>query len=275
LTSRTRTLAAVAAVVPALAIPASAGAATVLGSGSSAEQPILTSLFAAYKKVAPKVKFIFNPDGGNAGVQDVQQGRSAFAINPRPPLPSDAGTTYYKIYLDGLCVDVNPANHLTSMSQTQIKDIFLADLTSWTSFPGSKLTSSIAPFGRNSTAGTYTFFESAILGGATQAGTVAQESSDGEVATAVAHNTAGIGYIGLAHSKASDGVKRLNVNGVACSPAEVKNGKYLLRRYVWFVLPRKKPNKAAVAFKNWILTKNAAKVINAAGAVAAFAQPNT
>ena len=274
MTSRTRIFAALAVVVPALAIPASVGATTLIGSGSSAEQPILTALIAAYHHVQPKVKFIFTADGGNAGAKDVQQGRSQFAINTRAPEASDAGLTYYKIFKDGLCIAVNPANHLTNISTTQAEDIFLGDLTSWSSLPGSGLPSTIAPFGRGSSAGSYTFFQSVVLGGATQAGDVAQESTDGEVATAVKGNPAGIGYVGLAHSGTGSGVKRLDVNGVACAPAQIKSSKYLLNRYIWFVLPHKKPSTAAEAFVTWIRTKTAATVINKAGAVATYANKN-
>jgi phosphate transport system substrate-binding protein len=268
-------MAAVAAVVPALAIPATAGATTTLiGSGSSAEQPILTALFAAYHKVQPKVHFIYSPDGGNAGAKDVQQGRSQFAINTRAPLPTDSGLTYDKVFKDGICIAVNPANHLKTLTTTQVANIFLGNLTSWTSLPGSGLTTTIAPFGRGSSAGTYTFFQSAILKGQTQAGSVAQKSTDGDVAVAVKTTSAGIGYVGLAHSGKGSGVKRLELNGVPCAAPQIKSGKYLLSRYIWFVVPRKKPSKAAVAFATWIRTKAAAKVINAAGAVATYQNKN-
>ena len=78
---------------------------------------MLQALFAAYtKKVNPKIKFIYTADGGNAGIKDVQNGTSQFAGQARTPLPSDAGTTYIKLYLDGLCIDVNPKNKLTNIS---------------------------------------------------------------------------------------------------------------------------------------------------------------
>jgi phosphate transport system substrate-binding protein len=268
-------LTALAAVVPALAVPASAGAATtVIGSGSSAEQPILSALFAAYKKVAPKEQFIFTADGGNAGAKDVQDGHSQFAINTRAPLPSDSGTTYLKVFKDGLCIAVNPANHLTNISTPQLANVFLGNLTSWSSLAGSGLTTTIAPFGRSSTAGSYTFFQSAILKGQNQAGSVAQESTDGEVAVGVKNNPAGIGYVGLSHSGAGSGVTRLRLNGVACAAPQIKSGAYLLNRYIWLVLPNKKPSKAVVAFATWIRTKAAAAVINKAGAVATYANKN-
>ena len=94
-----------------LVMPAAAGAKTLIGSGSVAAQPVLEALFHKYEKVNKgQVKFVYTANGGNAGVQDVQNGTSQFAGQARPPLPSDAGTTYMKMYLDGLCIDVNPAN---------------------------------------------------------------------------------------------------------------------------------------------------------------------
>jgi phosphate transport system substrate-binding protein len=267
-------LAAIGAVVPALALPAGAGAATLIGSGSSAEQPILTALFAAYQKAQPKVKFIYTADGGNAGAKDVQSLHSQFAVNTRAPLPSDSGLTYIKVFKDGLCAAVNPANQLTNLSANQLSDIFLGNFTSWGSLTGSGLTSTIAPFGRSSSAGSYTFFQSVILNGQTQASSVAQEDTDGEVAVAVKNNPAGIGYVGLAHSGKGSAVKRLTLNGVPCAPAQIKSGRYLLNRYIWFVLPTAAPSKAAEKFVTWIRTKAAAAVINQAGAVATYANKN-
>src|SRR5262249_8589102 len=99
-----------AALALALLTPASASAKTLIGSGSTTAQPYLQALFQGYRKVNPSIQFIYTGDGGNAGVKDVQAGRSQFAAQSRPPLPSDAGTTYVKLFLDGLCVDVNSRN---------------------------------------------------------------------------------------------------------------------------------------------------------------------
>ena len=107
-----------------LALPASAGAKTLIGSGSSVAQPYMQALFAGYHKVNPRVQFLYTANGGNAGVKDVQAGRSQFAVNTRPPLPSDAGTTYVKLFLDGLCVYVNSSNKLANLSIGELSDIF-------------------------------------------------------------------------------------------------------------------------------------------------------
>jgi phosphate transport system substrate-binding protein len=243
---------------------------TIIGSGSSVAEPYLRALFAGYHKVKPSVHFIYTADGGNAGVKDVQQGRSQFAVNTRPPLPSDSGTTYRQLFLDGLCIDVNAANSLGNLSLTQLADIFLGNVTSWSQVQGSSLTSTIAPVGRDSTAGTYTFFQSAVLGGKTQSTNVNPVTSDGLVATAVANDPNGIGYVGFAHSKGAH-LKTLLLNTVPCAPRYVKDQSYPLSRYIWFVSGSSNADPAVLAFAKWVRVSRAAgKIIAKAGAVPAF-----
>jgi phosphate transport system substrate-binding protein len=254
----------------ALAAPAGAEAKTIIGSGSSVAEPYLRALFAGYHKVKPKVHFIYTADGGNAGVKDVQQGRSQFAVNTRPPLPSDSGTTYRQLFLDGLCIDVNNANALTNLSVGSLADIFLGTVTNWSQVGGAGLSSTIDPVGRDSTAGTYTFFQSAVLQGKTQATNVNPVTSDGLVANAVAKDPNAIGYVGFAHSKGA-GLKTLTLNGKPCAPKYVKNQSYPLSRYIWFVSASDNPDPAVIRFATWVRTSRAAGVIlKKAGAVPAF-----
>jgi phosphate transport system substrate-binding protein len=271
LRSRIRGVAALAVLIPAVALPASAGATTLFGSGSSAEQPILNVLFRAYNRLHSSIRFNYLPDGGNAGVQDVQAGRRLFAVNTRPPLPSDAGTTYYKLFLDGLCVDANPQNSLSNLTVAQTKDIFTGVYTNWGQVGGSNLSTTIDPIGRNSAAGSYTFFQQAILGNQTQSANVTQETSDGLVATTVSKDPNAVGYIGLAHSGKGSGVKKLTLNGVSCSQANIKNETYPMFRYIWGVLPTNGASRTVEKFFDWVRTsKQAGQIINRAGAVAAF-----
>src|SRR6476469_5303866 len=198
----------------ALAAPAGAEAKTVIGSGSSVAEPYLRALFAGYHKVKPKVHFIYTADGGNAGVKDVQQKRSGFAVNTRPPLPSDSGTTYRQLFLDGLCIDVNSANSLSNITVGGLADIFLGNVANWAQVAGSGLSTTIDPVGRDSTAGTYTFFQSAVLNGKTQSSNVNPVTSDGLVANAVAKDPNAIGYVGFAHSKGAS-IRSIKLNGVS------------------------------------------------------------
>ena len=200
----------------------------------------------------------------------MQQKRSSFAVNTRPPLPSDSGTTYRQLFLDGLCIDVNSANGLSNISIGNLADVFLANATNWSQVPGSSLTTTIDPVGRDSTAGTYTFFQSAVLKGRTQSSNVNPVTSDGLVANAVAKDPNAIGYVGFAHSKGK-GLKTLTLNGVACAPKYVKAQAYPLSRYIWFVSASDNPDPDVIRFATWIRTSAAAgKLLKRAGAVPAF-----
>ncbi len=273
---RLRALAAVAVALPALALtalalPAAAAAKTVtlVGSGSSAAQPYMLELFRGYSQTHKNIRFQYIPDGGNAGVKDVQAARVEFSINTRPPLPSDSGTTQEKLFLDALCIAVNNTNSLSNITLSNLANVFLGVDTSWSQVPGSNLTGTIDPVGRNSAAGQYTFFQQAVLGGATQASNVYQATSDGLVQTHIEQDQSSIGYVGLAHS--ASGVKKLTVNGVACSATSIRNETYPLFRYDWGVVPSGHPNVQVLQFFNWVRTSVAAgKIINEAGAVAAF-----
>jgi phosphate transport system substrate-binding protein len=267
-----KTLAVTALALLGLALPASAGAQTLIGSGSVAAQPVLTALFAQYTKVTKgKVKFVYTADGGNAGVKDVQNGTSQFAGQARTPLPSDAGTTYVKLYLDGLCMDVNPKNKLTDISTQQTHDIYRGLLTNWNQIPGSGLESTIDPVGRDTNGGTYNFFLQAVLNNEPPASNVNALTADGLVVNAVKQDPNAIGYDGLAWQ--GKGQKALKVNGVPCqaNKISVEPLKYPLSRYIFIVLPTADPNPAVTKFIDWARRDPVAgEVINKAGGVAAF-----
>jgi phosphate transport system substrate-binding protein len=265
-----KTLATLAVALTVLAAPAAAGAVTLIGSGSSAAQPYMLELFKGYSRIHHNVRFKYIADGGNAGVKDVQSGRSQFSINTRPPEPSDAGTTYVKLFLDALCVAVNRSNSISSISVGNLKNIFLGVDNNWSQVPGSSLSTTIDPIGRNSAAGQYTFFQQSVLGGATQASNVAQDTSDGLVQVGVEKDQNAMGYVGLAHSVGS-GEKAIAVNGIPCQARYVRNKSYPLFRFDWGVIATSHPSVAVEQFFDWVRVSAAAgTIINRAGAVAAF-----
>jgi len=271
---RLRTLAIAAVVTAALMAPASAGAVTLIGSGGTAPQPVLLALFATYtKQVNPKVHFIYSADGGNAGVKDVQTGVSQFAGQGRSPLPSDVGTTYVKMFLDGLCMDVNPKNKLENITLEEDHDIYRGLLTEWGQIPGSNLTGTIDPVGRDTNGGTYNFFLQAVLGNELPASNVNALTADGLVINAVEQDPNAIGYAGLAWQ--SKKVKALKVNGIKCEPKTISVNplKYPLSRYLFLVLPGngKESPPALTKFIEWARrSKLAGEVIAEAGGVPAF-----
>lgn len=276
---RVRTVAVIAAsavvALPILAAPAAASAKNykLFGSGSSAAQPYMESLFAAYHKLHRNVTFVYNPDGGNQGEADVADGRSSFAI--QTALKLVAGTAMAPLLYDALCIDVNSANSLSSAAIPTLRNIYDGTTLSWSAVPGSNLGSAtIDPQGRTSAAGQYTFFTAAVMNGSSYATNVTALSTDGLVANAVRSDKDAIGYVGLANSKRS-GEKALKIStksggtAYACDAANVRSRKYPLWRYDYGVISYSHPNAQVLQFFNWVTdTKAAAALISRAGAVA-------
>jgi phosphate transport system substrate-binding protein len=271
---RIKSLAIAAVALAGLVVPASAGAVTYIGSGSVAAQPVLQALFQTYtKQVNKKVHFVYTANGGNAGVKDVQNGTSQFAGQARTPLPSDAGTTYIKAFMDGLCLDVNKANSLSDISIQQAHDIYRGLLTNWSQV-GGNLTTTIDPVGRDTNGGTYNFFLQAVLNNEAPASNVNALTADGLVVNAVKQDPNAIGYAGLAW-QGSKKLKPLKVNGIPCEAKKisVEPLKYPLSRYLFLVLPGDGTTspKGLLKFIDWARTsKLAGEVISKAGGVPAF-----
>jgi phosphate transport system substrate-binding protein len=269
---RIKSLAIAVIALAGLAAPASAGAVTLIGSGSVAAQPVLQALFATYtKQVKPSVKFVYTANGGNAGVKDVQNGTSQFAGNARTPLPSDAGTTYIKMFMDGLCLDVNKRNPLNNITIQQTHDIYRGILTNWSQL-GPGLDTTISPVGRDTNGGTYNFFLQAVLNNEPPSSNVNALTADGLVQNAVKQDPNAIGYAGLAWQK---GVKPLKMNGIPCTPSKisVEPLRYPLSRYLFIVLPGdgSQSPPALLRFIDWMrLSPLAGEVISKAGGVPAF-----
>ncbi len=266
---KVKILAAATAAAFGLALPSVASATTLVGSGSVAAQPVFEALFAKYEKLHKNIEFVYTANGGNVGVQDVQAGRSQFAGQARSPLPSDAGTTYVKMYLDAGCMFVHPSNQVSDIQVPLLADIYHGVTTNWSGVPGSNLTTTIDPVGRDTNGGQYNFFLQTVLNNQPYASNVNALTSDGLVINAVKNDPAAIGNAGLAW--AGKGVKTLKVNGVAPTPKAIKKFKYPLSRYIFTVLPTDNPNPDVIKWINWARTSKAAgKIINKAGGVAAF-----
>ena len=162
---------------------------------------------------------------------------------------------------DRLCIAVHPSNDLSNITIPQLRDIYTAVTTSWSTFPASGLNTTIGAIGRDPTAGQYTFFQQAVLNGKTQASNVRVVPTDGQVGVTVSQDKDAIGYVGLAHARPEDGVKTLNVEGQPCAPSAIKTLKYPLSQYIWLVIPKENPDPAIVAFGRWVATSHKAGVI--------------
>src|SRR5215212_5773513 len=86
-------------------------------------------------------------------------------------------------------------------------------------------------YGRDNSSGTYEYFKEHVLRGADFAARTQALAGTAAVISAVSKDKNGIGYGGIAYAQ---GVRAVSINGVEPTEANVRNGTYPIRRYLYF-----------------------------------------
>lgn len=145
-----------------------------------------------------------------------------------------------KLAKDGLAIIVHPSNSVKNLTIAQIAAIYSGKAESWKSVGGHS--GGIVAVGRDSSSGTYGFFQDAVLGGRAYRKDMLSMPSNAAVAQAVSQSKDAIGYVGMAYAEEfekSGKVKIISISrktgerGMVPTDADVKNGSYPLFRYLY------------------------------------------
>ena len=170
---------------------------------------------------------------------------------------------------DGLAIIVNPGNPVKSLSMAQLKGIYSGAITNWKQVGGPDRP--IVTVGRDSSSGTYGFFQDNVLGiGRPYRADMQTTPSTNAIGQTVAQDLGAIGYVGVAYGEGfGSKVKILPISRGSAEPVEpsaaaVKNGKYPLWRYL-FMYTRGKPAGAAKEFIEWVRSAAGQDVVETVG----------
>jgi len=157
---------------------------------------------------------------------------------------------------DGLAIIVNPKNPITKISMEQLKGIYNGSVKNWSQVGGPN--QAVIAVGRDSSSGTYGFFQDTVLGiGRPYRPDMISSPSTNAIAQTVSQDVGAIGYVGVAYAKAfGSKVKVLPVSKGSGQPVEpteenVRNGTYPLWRYL-YMYTRGRPSGAVKAFIDWV-----------------------
>lgn len=255
-----------------LCLAASAFAQDVTGivatDGSTSMEKVIGALGESFMNAHSGVTFTYNPTGSGSGITAVGEGRCDIGLSSRGLKDAEvtSGLVGTVLAYDGIAMIVSPENPVNDLTLAQIADIYTGKIANWKEVGGKD--ASIVLIGREAGSGTRDGFETVT--GTKDACVYRQElTSTGDVIATVSRNPDAIGYASLSSVKSS--VKALSVNGIFASEETVKDGQYVLQRP--FVLVTKAGatlSQAAQAFFDYVLSKEAAPIISAAGAVAAY-----
>jgi phosphate transport system substrate-binding protein len=164
---------------------------------------------------------------------------------------------------DGIAVIVNAGNPVKTLTKKQVEQIFAGDVSDWSAVGGSG--SKISIYTRNTSSGTYSEFKELAMKKRDYAGGSQKMAGNEQIAAEVGKNPAGIGYVGMAYTKAS-GVKVVSIDGATPSIQSVQNHSYPYWRPT-FYYTNGEPSGIAKTFLDFTLSTVGQKIVNQVGFV--------
>jgi phosphate transport system substrate-binding protein len=231
---------------------------TISVGGSTSVTPLMEMFQTEYERANTGVKITISGTGSGDGIKGAAEGTYEIGMSSRELTPMEIGTGLEPIVvaIDGIAVILNSNNPITSLSMDQIKDIYTGVITRWEQLGESAngKTGGIAVVSREPGSGTRGAFQELLR---FSDGDLIRNAiifdGTGAIKSAVAGNADAIGYISL--GSIDNSIKALNVDGVAATSGNVKNGSYKIARPFILIIKRGAAlNPAARAFLDWTMS---------------------
>src|SRR5262252_6327410 len=184
-----------------------------------------------FKAQHPGTTFDIAAEGSTTGIAAIIDGTAEIGMSSRRAKSSEVGAAAAKgrnmkptiVAYDGIAVIVNSSNPVSKLTKKQVEQIFTGDVTDWNAVGGSGGTISI--YTRNTSSGTYSEFKELAMKKRDYAGGSQKMAGNEQIAAEVGKNKNGIGYVGMAYTKAS-GVKVVSIDGATPSVKSVQDHSY-------------------------------------------------
>ncbi len=229
-----------------------------------------------FMKDHPEISVTVTGGGSNTGIAALMNKGTDIANASRPMKPeeTDAAKTSgvavqeFTVAQDALSIVVNPKNTIKELTLAQIKDIYQGKVTNWNQVGGPDM--NIVVNSRESSSGTYTFFQEHVLKKEPFADQVMYQPSTSQIITSVSQDDGAIGFVGLGFVGAN--VKSIPIKKDASSPAvaanvkNVLNSTYPLARPLFEYTPGE-PGPAAKVWLDWVRGEKGQKIVEDLGFV--------
>ena len=208
------------------------------------------------------VAFEIAAEGSSTGVASVIDGTAEIGMSSRDPKAKEVAKAKSKgvdmqtitVAKDGIALIVNEASPLTEIALEEIEMIFSGDVTDWSGITAQ--TGSISAYTRNTSSGTYAVFQKMAMNSRDYGSDTQKMAGNEQIASEVASNPNGIGYVGLAYIH-TPGVKVLPVDG---AKPDAKD--YSLARPLYYLTNGSKPlSPIAQKFVDFSLSEEGQKIV--------------
>jgi phosphate transport system substrate-binding protein len=225
----------------------------------------------AYENKNPGSKFEIAAEGSSTGIAAIIDGTAHIGMSSRELKGKEKATAGANgvrlvktvVANDAVAVIVNESNPLSQLTLKDVERIFTGDVTNWSAVGGKS--GGISGYTRNTSSGTYAFFQEFAMAKRDYGSATQKMAGNEQIATEVANNPNGIGYVGLAYVGAK-GLKVIAVDGVLPSPKTANDGSYTLARGL-NCFTNGAPTGAAKKFLDFALTAPGQKIVASTGFV--------
>jgi phosphate transport system substrate-binding protein len=242
----------------AAAAPRARAVPTITMTGAPVAEALIADLAYFYRHaVRHPPRFALSGGGTGVGMADARRGLSDAGMVTRGLIPGDPrGLVLTRLALSGVCLVSNRANRVPNLTRAQIQGIVAARITLWSQVPGATRSDAIVPVDEDLTKGAAQVFRSVFVDIATPiAWHPVTLLSGAQVRDYVEQTQAALGYVDLALTRS---LHPIRYEGVPCTRATVKSGRYPARRPIG-VVTRGRPRGALRRFLRWARTSRTAR----------------
>jgi phosphate transport system substrate-binding protein len=232
---------------------------------------LVPQLAEQFRAQHPGTTFDIAAEGSTTGIAAIIDGTAQIGMSSRRAKPAEMSAASAKsvhmkptiVAYDGIAVIVNSANAIKSLTKKQVEQIFTGEVTDWSAIGGSG--GKISIYTRNTSSGTYSDFKELAMKKRDYAGGSQKMAGNEQIAAEVGKNPNGIGYVGLAYTKAG-GIKVMPIDGVLPSVQSVHAKTYPYARPT-FYYTNGDPTGLAKQFLDFTISGAGQKIVAQVGFV--------
>src|SRR6184192_154060 len=232
---------------------------------------VVPQLAEQFKAQTPGTTVDIAAEGATTGIAAIIDGTAQIGMSSGRAKPAEISAAAGKgvnmkptiVAYDGLGVIVNAANPIKGLTKKQVEQIFTGEITDWSAVGGSG--GKISVYTRNTSSGTYSEFKELAMKKRDYAPDSQKLAGNEQIAQEVGKNPNGVGYIGLAYTKAS-GIKVVPIDGATPSKESVLGKAYPYARPT-FYYTNGEPTGVAKEFVDFTISDAGQKIVEQVGFV--------
>ncbi len=232
---------------------------------------LVPQLAEEFKALHPGTTFDIAAEGSTTGIAALTDGTAQIGMSSRPAKPEEISAASAKgvnlkpttVAYDGIAVIVNSANPIKGLTKRQVEQIFTGEVGDWSAVGGTGGKTSI--YTRNTSSGTYSEFKELAMKKRDYAPDSQKMAGNEQIAAEVSKNPNGVGYVGLAYTKAQ-GIKVVPIDGALPSKESVLGKSYPYARPT-FYYTNGDPTGLVKEFVDFTLSPAGQKIVEQVGFV--------